>query len=81
MVLYIGVTNNILRRAQEHKEEKIKGFTEKYKVNKLVYFEHHEDINTAIAREKQLKDWKRMWKIELIEKNNPSWNDLYETLK
>ena len=79
-VLYIGVTNNIARRAWEHKEGTIKGFTEKYKLNKLVYYETHEDINAAIQREKQLKYWKRMWKIELIEKENPNWDDLYKTL-
>lgn len=76
--LYIGVTNNLVRRVYEHKNKIIKGFTEKYKVDKLVYFEQFEDIETAINREKQLKTFKREWKMELIEKNNKSWKDLYK---
>lgn len=79
-VLYIGVTNNLLSRTWQHKERITKGFTEKYFVGKLVYFEVTASIETAIKREKQLKKWKRLWKIALIEKNNPEWVDLYTDL-
>jgi putative endonuclease len=78
--LYTGVTNNLIRRVYEHKNVLTKGFAGKYGVNTLVYFEVTNDPNTAIAREKQLKNWKREWKIELIEKENPGWKDLYERL-
>lgn len=74
--LYIGVTNNLIRRVMEHKQSKIKGFTEKYNIKNLVYFEETTDINSALQREKQLKKWNRKWKINLIEKNNPYWKDL-----
>jgi len=79
-VLYIGVTNDLVKRAYEHKNNLVKGFTEKYFVHKLVYFEDTNDIDAAIFREKQLKKWKRDWKIALIEKNNPEWKDLYQEL-
>lgn len=79
-VLYIGVTNDIARRVWEHREGFYKGFTQKYKLKQLVYYEEFEDINSAIEREKQLKLWSRAWKIELIEKENPNWDDLYGTL-
>jgi putative endonuclease len=75
--LYIGVTNNLLKRVYEHKNNLIEGFTQKYNVHNLVYYEQHNDIGKAITREKQMKKWKRQWKIELIEKSNPQWNDLY----
>ena len=75
-VLYIGVTNNIERRIQEHKDKKIKGFTKRYNVSKLVYFEETEDIQTALEREKQLKRWHRQWKINLINEYNFDWRDL-----
>ena len=78
--LYIGVTNNLQRRVFEHKQNQIKGFTNKYKVHRLVYYESTSDIKAALQREKQLKKWERSWKIELIEKDNPSWQDLYEIL-
>ena len=78
--LYIGVTNNLQKRVYEHKEKKIEGFTQKYDVSKLVYFEQTSDVHSALARERQLKKWNRAWKINLIEKNNPQWKDLYETL-
>ena len=78
--LYIGVTNNLIRRVYEHKEGIIEGFTKKYNVKMLVYFEWVTDANGAIKREKQLKKWNRKWKIELIEKNNPEWKDLYYEL-
>ena len=75
-VLYIGVTNNLTRRVQEHKVGIIEGFTKKYFVHKLVYFETYTSIREAITREKQLKKWSRDWKIGLIEKQNPNWLDL-----
>lgn len=75
--MYIGVTGNIRKRVYEHKRGLIKGFTSKYKVHKLVYFEIYEKAIQAIAREKALKNWKRMWKNELITKHNPNWEDLY----
>jgi len=78
--MYIGVTNDLKRRVFEHKEGKIDGFTKKYNINKLVYFEHFTNIEYAIKREKQLKKWKRSWKNELVEKKNPNWDELYETI-
>ncbi len=80
-VLYIGITNNLVRRCYEHKHKIIKGFTEKYNVNKLVYFDTTNDINEAIKREKQLKGWTRSKKINLVESINPMWNDLSEGLE
>ena len=78
--LYIGVTNNLIKRIYEHKNDLTEGFTKKYGTHKLVYFEETESINSAITREKQMKKWNRQWKINLIEESNPDWNDLYETL-
>ncbi|MEI6327153.1 MAG: GIY-YIG nuclease family protein [Candidatus Roizmanbacteria bacterium] len=78
--LYIGVTNNLKLRVYEHKMDLVKGFTKEYKVHTLVYFEPHSSIESAIVREKLLKEWKRDWKIQLIEKTNPYWIDLYENL-
>jgi len=75
-VLYIGVTNNLERRVLEHKNKINKGFTSRYNIDKLVYFEEYTNINEAIKREKQLKKWNRQWKIDLIEKDNPEWKDL-----
>ncbi len=75
--LYLGVTSNLIKRVYEHKNNLVSGFTQKYKIHNLVYYETTDDINSAITREKQLKKWKRAWKIELIEKNNPGWKDLY----
>jgi len=74
--LYIGVTNNLQRRLYEHKHKLIQGFTSKYDLNCLVYFEETQSVKDALYREKQLKEWKRQWKIDLIEKVNPVWNDL-----
>tara|TARA_R110002072_G_scaffold299168_1_gene474102 strand:- start:6216 stop:6584 length:369 start_codon:yes stop_codon:yes gene_type:complete len=74
--LYIGMTNDLQRRVYEHKMGITRGFTSKYGVNKLIYFETFKDVNEAIEREKRLKKWNRAWKIELFEKNNPSWQDL-----
>ena len=78
--LYVGVTNNIVRRVYEHKHKVVQGFTKKYDINRLVYFEQYNDIRNAIQREANLKKWYRSWKVELIEKHNPSWLDLYEKL-
>lgn len=78
--LYIGVTNNLLKRVDEHKSRIIDGFTKKYNVHNLVYYEQHNDIDCAITREKRVKKWKRKYKLELIEKSNPDWIDLYNDL-
>ena len=78
--LYIGITNNLARRIYEHKSGTVDGFTRKYNVHNLVYFEKTSDINAALEREKTMKRWKRQWKIELIEQNNPDWRDLYEEI-
>lgn len=75
--LYIGVTNSLKKRIWEHKNNIVEGFTNRYKVKELVYFEIYNDIKEAIIREKRLKHWKRSWKIKLIEKTNPGWKDLY----
>ena len=78
--LYIGVTNDLNRRIAEHKAHINKGFTQKYNVTQLVYFESYSNFNQAIEREKQLKEWNRAWKISLIESMNPQWKDLTETI-
>ena len=78
--LYNGVTSNLVQRVWRHKEELIEGFTRKYGVKMLVYFEPHETAESAITREKQLKKWARGWKIKLIEHGNPEWTDLYSTI-
>jgi putative endonuclease len=78
--LYIGVTNDITRRVWEHKEGVVAGFTKRYGLKMLVYFEEFESISDAIRREKRLKQWNRAWKIALIEKQNPYWEDLYALL-
>lgn len=75
--LYIGVPNDLIRRVAEHKLQLVESFTKEYGVVKLVYFEQFDDPENAIKREKRLKKWKRDWKIALIEKDNPDWNDLY----
>ncbi len=75
--LYLGVTNHLARRIYEHKSKQVRGFTSRYKVDMLVWYETFNDVNQAIAREKQLKKWERRWKLELIETLNPSWRDLY----
>jgi putative endonuclease len=79
--LYIGGTNNLIRRITEHKNNFIKGFTFKYNVHRLVYYERFLTIREAITREKRLKKWKRQWKIELIEQINPEWKELYYELR
>jgi putative endonuclease len=78
--LYIGVTNDLVRRVSEHKEGLVPGFTRRYGVKMLVWHEQHADIHDAIAREKTLKRWRRDWKIALLERENPQWSDLYPGL-
>ncbi len=78
--LYIGVTSDLLARAHQHRNKLIEGFTREYSCTLLVWFEGHGDIEAARARELQMKKWKRAWKIELIERENPQWRDLYDTL-
>ena len=78
--LYIGMTNDLIRRVWQHKNDVHEGFTKKYSVHQLVYFESTHNVKGAITREKRLKKWNRQWKIDLIEKENPDWNDLYEML-
>ena len=78
--LYTGVTNELWRRTREHKEELNEGFTQKYQLKRLVYYEAFGDINKAISREKKLKNWQRKWKLDLIESVNPQWLDLYEVI-
>lgn len=79
-VLYVGVTADFSRRAYEHREGLIKGFTRRYGLKRLVYFERYDDIWTAIQREKNMKHWSRAWKVRLILDFNPEWRDLYEDL-
>ena len=78
--LYVGVTSDLIKRIWEHKTKLVSGFTEKYGVDKLVFFEQHQDAENAIKREKRLKFWKRKWKIDLIEKSNPEWKDRYDDI-
>jgi putative endonuclease len=75
--LYVGGTSDLVKRIYQHKTEAMKGFTAKYGVHRLVWFETHDDIAYAIAREKELKKWRRQWKLDLIEESNPHWNDLW----
>ena len=79
-ILYIGVTSDIVRRVWEHKNGLIEGFTKRYGLKMLVWMEVHDSIESAIRREKSLKDWHRRWKIELIERENPAWRDLYSEI-
>jgi putative endonuclease len=74
--LYVGVTNDLVRRTGEHRDKVVPGFTKRHGVDILVWYESHDDINAAIAREKQIKGWNRAWKLRLIEKQNSGWNDL-----
>jgi putative endonuclease len=78
--LYIGVTSNIIKRIYEHKNRLVDGFSKKYNLHKLVYYEQYSDIKTAIEREKQIKKWERLWKLKLIEKTNPKWIDIYNEI-
>jgi putative endonuclease len=78
--LYVGVTNDLIRRVAEHRSKLVAGFTERYDVVRLVYFEQFDDPENAIKREKRLKKWNRAWKIRLIEELNPNWDDLYPSI-
>lgn len=78
--LYVGVTNNLVRRVWEHKNDFVDGFTKKYGVHMLVWYDVTESAEAAITREKQIKKWNRTWKLRLIEENNPEWKDLYEQI-
>ena len=78
--LYIGVTSNLIKRIWEHKTNVVEGFTKKYDIHTLVWYEIHETIGSAIQKEKTLKKWRRKWKIALIESFNPDWQDLYEAI-
>ena len=78
--LYIGVTSDPVKRVWKHKNNMVEGFTKRYEVHQLVWYEVHESMESAIEREKQLKEWKRKWKLELIESTNPRWQDLYHTI-
>jgi putative endonuclease len=79
-VLYVGITNNLVRRVYEHKNKINSGFTNKYNLYKLVYFDYSGDVNAAIAHEKRVKKWRRQWKLDLITKFNPTWEDLYNKI-
>ncbi|MGJ4896096.1 MULTISPECIES: GIY-YIG nuclease family protein [unclassified Bradyrhizobium] len=78
--IYVGVTNNLVRRVFEHRQKAVPGFTSKYNITRLVWFEAYDDPASAITREKELKKWKRAWKVTLIEADNPEWKDLYEAI-
>jgi putative endonuclease len=78
--LYVGVTSDLIKRIWEHKNNLADGFTKLYGIHQLVWYEMHETMESAITREKKLKNWKRAWKLELIEQSNPDWKDLYETI-
>ena len=78
--LYVGVTSDLIKRVWEHKNDLVEGFTQRYSVHTLVWYEQHESMPMAIKREKAIKEWRRKWKLELIEKDNPTWRDLYEDL-
>jgi putative endonuclease len=78
--LYIGVTSDLVKRIWDHRNDAVEGFTQRYGVHLLVWYELHEDMTSAMEREKQLKEWKRKWKLELIERVNPGWQDLYPTI-
>jgi len=78
--LYIGVTSDLTKRVWEHKSDLVEGFTKRYRLHRLVWYETHETMESAIKREKAIKEWKRDWKLELIERTNPEWDDLYHTI-
>ena len=78
--LYVGVTSDLVQRTWQHKNDFVEGFTQRYGVHTLVWFEAHESMESAIAREKAIKEWKRVWKLELIEEGNPTWRDLYDEI-
>ena len=76
--LYTGMTSDLIKRARQHRESVVAGFTKKYQVKQLVWYEIHQDVHAALTREKQIKKWNRAWKINLIQQNNPLWRDLYQ---
>ena len=78
--LYVGVTSDLVKRVWAHRNNLVEGFTKRYGVHQLVWYELHESMESAIKREKRLKDWKRKWKVQLIEGNNPNWEDLYSKI-
>ncbi|MCG6878954.1 MAG: GIY-YIG nuclease family protein [Deltaproteobacteria bacterium] len=78
--LYIGVTSDLVKRVWEHKNDMVEGFTKRYRVHSLVWYELHESMESAILREKRVKSWKRTWKLQLIESGNPNWQDLYHDI-
>ena len=78
--LYTGVTSDLIKRVWQHKNDVVDGFSKKYNIHLLVWYEVHDEIGSAIVREKQIKEWKRLWKLELIEKSNPTWKDLYSEI-
>lgn len=78
--LYTGVTSDLIKRVWQHKNHVVDGFSKKYNIHLLVWYEVHDEIGSAIVREKQIKEWKRLWKLELIEKSNPTWKDLYSEI-
>ena len=79
--LYVGVTSDLLKRVWEHKNDVVEGFTKRYGVHSLVWYEPHETMESAIMREKAIKEWKRAWKLDVIEKANPEWKDLYDNIR
>ena len=78
--LYVGVTSDLVKRVWEHKNNMVDGFTKRYRVHQLVWYEIHDNMESAIMREKRLKGWKRLWKLNLIENHNPHWQDLYDSI-
>jgi putative endonuclease len=78
--LYVGVTSDLVKRVWEHKNDLVVGFTQRYAVHALVWFERHETMDSAISREKAIKEWRRRWKLKLIEEQNPDWRDLYDDI-
>ncbi len=78
--LYVGATSNLVQRIWQHKHDLVEGFTERYRVHTLVWYESHATMESAITREKRIKEWKRPWKVRLIEQDNPAWRDLYEDI-
>ena len=78
--LYLGVTSDLIKRVWEHKNDVVEGFTKRYGIHTLVWYEMHENMDSAITREKTIKGWKRQWKLELVEKENPQWADLHDSL-
>jgi len=78
--LYVGVTSDLVKRIWEHKNNMVEGFSKRYNIHRLVWYELHDSMESAIIREKRLKDWKRKWKLELIESRNPDWQDLYHMI-